>query len=412
MMIYVPFIYFLSLAIIIIKKRGLDVSAYISLLYALTSFFSILYYNNGAPELYKDACSFFPTLIYCTLISLSILPVYKFNTTGLQRIVLPNTIAIKSLAYLYFVIFIVLLVAYRDDFVYILSFGDFAELRGDGVDDKYVFTQYGGVVGLVISLFSILASMSYIMIPVSFMLILSKNRWYLSVMALIGSLSAILIGVLGIDRSKSLYWVLILGLSIVVFWRNMSMRARKMVLVLSAIMLVGVLGYFASVTTDRFEDSDMGVEGGVVSYAGQPFINFCYFWENFDNGESFSTRYLFPIINYFILGEYQGSNALQQEMTMRTGIESGVFYSFLGNFILDNNQKGPFIYMLLYLLQFAICVMFVRRRQVSLFWFFYFLFLAIVPTCGIISYVYTSTTMKLSAWAIMIFVAMTYLQKK
>ena len=281
-MIYVPFVFFLLLAIIIIKQRGLDASAYISLLYAISAFFSILYYNDEATVLYKDACTFFPTVIYCGLISLAILPVYKFNTASLQRITMPNTVAIKGLTYLYFAIFVVLLFAYLDDLIFIFTFDDFAELRDDISDGETFTTQYSGLLGFILLIFNILATISFVMIPVFFMMVLSKQKWWLQIMAILGSLPIVIIGMLGIDRSKSFYWVIILGLSLVIFWRHLGQKTKKIVTVLVSLLLLGVLSYFGSVTSDRFEDTDSGVEGGVVSYAGQTYVNFCYFFENFN----------------------------------------------------------------------------------------------------------------------------------
>lgn len=411
-MIYVPFVFFLLLAIIIIKQRGLDASAYISLLYAISAFFSILYYNDGATALYKDACTFFPTVIYCGLISLAILPVYKFNTANLQRITMPNTVAIKGLTYLYFTIFVVLLFAYLDDLIFIFTFDDFAELRDDISDGETFITQYGGLLGFILLIFNILATISFVMIPVFFMMVLSKQKWWLQIMAILGSLPIVIIGMLGIDRSKSFYWVIILGLSLVIFWRHLGQKTKKIVTVLVSLLLLGVLSYFGSVTSDRFEDADSGVEGGVVSYAGQTYVNFCYFFENFNNGETFGTKQLFPAIHTFVLQDYKGSVPFQKEMTVRTGIECGVFYSFLGSFILDNNQKGPFIYIALYIFLFFISLHCKRNNQVNILLFMYFFFLALVPTCGVISYIYVSSYMTISIMVIMLLIALTYLQKR
>ena len=411
-MIYVPFVFFLLLAIIIIKQRGLDASAYISLLYAISAFFSILYYNDGATALYKDACTFFPTVIYCGLISLAILPVYKFNTANLQRITMPNTVAIKGLTYLYFTIFVVLLFAYLDDLIFIFTFDDFAELRDDISDGETFITQYGGLLGFILLIFNILATISFVMIPVFFMMVLSKQKWWLQIMAILGSLPIVIIGMLGIDRSKSFYWVIILGLSLVIFWRHLGQKTKKIVTVLVSLLLLGVLSYFGSVTSDRFEDTDSGVEGGVVSYAGQTYVNFCYFFENFNNGETFSTRYMFPAIHFWILQDYEGAVALQQDLDKHTGIITGVFYSFLGSFIVDNNQIGPFVYMVFYLVLFFICLRCKRNSEISLLNFFYFYCLSIVPTCGFILYIYTSPYMTISIMLIILLIALTYLQKR
>lgn len=409
-MIYIPFIFFLLLALFVIKERGIDASAYILLLYSVSSFCSILLYQQGVPELYKESCTFFPTMIYCGLISLAVFPIYKFNTGNLQKIIMPNTTAIKWLTYLYFVIFVTFLVAYWQDIVFILTFDNFAELRADVMDGRTFITRYSGLLGLVMLVFNTMATTSFIMLPVFFINVLSNQKRRCQIMALLGSTPMIILGILGVDRSKSFYWVVLLGLSLVIFWKYLSKKSKKIVSVLSILLLSGLLVYFSSVTMDRFEDTDLGV--GVLSYAGQSYINFCYFFENFNNGETFSTRYLLPATHFWLLKDYKGAVHLQQELSRLTGIEAGVFYSFLGNFIVDNNQIGPFVYMFIYIL---LCAIYLQKRhsnRISILRFMYFFCLSVVPTCGVISYVYTSPYMTISIMFVMMLIALTYLQRR
>lgn len=412
MMLYVPFIFFVFLVLVIVRKRGLDASAYITMLFAVSSFFSILYFDD-AEIAYQESCTFLPTIIYCTLISLAIWPVYCYNTSRLRKIIVPNPAIINVLVYLYFTVLVLLVVLWRNDIIFLLTFGDFAELRKDVYLGLHTITQYGGILGRVGILVQGFAMISFVMIPVFFLTILLKRKWWYQLMAILGSTSMIVMGVLGVDRSKTFYWVVVLGLCVVIFWKYLHNRSRKVVSVILAIFLGVALTYFFAVTNDRFEDSNVGVEGGLVRYAGESYVNFCYFFENYDNGESFSTRCLFPAIHHFVLKDYQGGVALQQQMALRTGKETGVFYTFLGSFIIDNNQIGPFVFMLLYLILFLICLHFRRRRRyVSFFNFLFFFFLTAIPTCGFISYIYTTPLMTLSILMIMILISVMSIKKR
>lgn len=389
----------------------MDASAYITLLYAVSSFFSVLHYSNGTLDLYKESCTFLPTVIYCFLITLAIIPVYKFDTSRLRSITLPNIWIIKGLVYIYLFALIVLLIAFMHDLRFILTYGDLAELRSEVYQDMFRVSHYYGVFGYVVSICNMLASMSYVMIPIFLLAILAKLDMKIVLMAALGSLSVLIQGILNIDRSKVFYWMVILGLGLSALWPHFKAKQKKIVSILCVAMLCGTLSYFLLVSQHRFEDRDGSVEGSLVSYAGQSYINFCYFFENFYNKELFSTKLLFPVTHAFVLKDYKGMVHLQQEMTSSTGIECGVFYSFLGNFIVDNNQKGPFIYILCYLLLFAVCLLHKNKQTTTMLNFLYFFFLSIVPACGVISYIYASPVNPLAVFVIMLFVGMMYVVK-
>lgn len=408
---YLPLIFFSLIFVYIYVRRGIDASAYVVFLYVVSSFFGIIYYEQFASSIAQSSCTFASTIIYCSLIALSIYPIYRFDTNSLQQIKIPSIRIINWLIYLYFGIFVLLIYAYREDVLFRLLYGDFAELRADVHQGLNKVTQYGGVLGFALLFANILATMSYIMIPVFFITrSFIRRSWWFSAMAILGSLPAVVEGVLGIDRSKAFYWVVIFGFSIVVFWKHLQKKARKTVVLVAVVLLGAVAFYLSAVTVGRFEDTADGTEGGVISYAGQSYVNFCYFFENYDNGETFSTRYLFPATHFWLLGDYDGSVPLQQEMTLRTRMECGVFYTFLGNFIVDNNQIGPFVFMVVYLLLFAINVK--NNKRVTIGEFLMWFVLALIPTCGIISYLYTSPYTTLSIIAILTFVHVLSLRRR
>lgn len=81
-MIAVPFIYFTLLAIYLVRKNGgVDISAFLVMIYAFSALMSILldayniYEINGVYE--KISISPLATLTYCALITLAVLPFGK-----------------------------------------------------------------------------------------------------------------------------------------------------------------------------------------------------------------------------------------------------------------------------------------------------------------------------------------------
>lgn len=399
-MIYVPFVYFIILFIYIYIRNRFDVSAYIVILYIITSFFSILIHHLDFQPLSKYNLSIIPTLVYCGLITLAIYPIFKFNSNNIKGVSFRSTKFINIITYFYFFSFVILLIAYKDDIVFRFTFGDFAEMRGD---DDLGLKSYPGIIESFLLLIRAFAHSSYIMIFIFFFSIsfLRKSTFF-NFMAITGSLPVILIGILGIDRSKSFYWIIILGLSIVLFWKYIDKKKKiKIIPIVSTFLILTVI-YMVLVTNSRFGGRDTGNKGGVITYAGQSYINYCYFWDNFENPGGLSTKYLFPATHYWIIGDYEGSVPYQKELHLKTRKDPGVFYSYLGSFLVDSNKPGPFLFTFLYLF---LCSLAFRKKQgiIRFERLLYGFLLFIIPACGIISYIYTSYYMTFSmvVWIIL-----------
>lgn len=399
-MIYVPFIYFTLLFVFIYIKNKFDVSAYITLLFIITSFFSILIYHLDFQPLSRYKLSIIPTIVYCSLITLAIFPIFKLNSNSIKSISFRNDKFINFVTYFYFFSLIVLLIAYKDDIVFRFLYGDFAEMRGD---DDLGLKRYPSIIELFLLPIKVFAHSSYIMIFIFFFSISFFRKSVLfNLMAISGSLPVVVMGVLGIDRSKTFYWIIILGLSLVIFWKHINRKRKMKIVPVITVLFLSLIIYMALVTNSRFGERDSGNKGGIISYAGQSYINFCYFWDNFENPGGLSTKYLFPATHHWVIGDYEGAVPYQQELHLKTRKNPGVFYSYLGSFLVDSNKPGPFIFTLIYLF---LCSLVFRKKDGNmnfeslLLGFLFF----IIPTCGIILYIFTSyyMTFGMVTWIIL-----------
>lgn len=292
------------------------------------------------------------------------------------------------------------MIAYKDDIIFRLTYGDFAEMRGD---DDLGLKRYPSIIELFLLPIKVFAHSSYIMIFIFFFSISFFRKSVLfNLMAISGSLPVVVMGVLGIDRSKTFYWIIILGLCLVLSWKHIDRKKKLTIIPIISTFLLLIVVYMALVTSSRFSDRDSGNKGGVISYAGQSYINFCYFWDNFENPGGLSTKYLFPATHYWIIGDYEGSVPYQKELHLKTRKDPGVFYSYLGSFLVDSNKPGPFLFTFLYLF---LCSLAFRKKQgiIRFERLLYGFLLLIIPACGIISYIYTSYYMTFSmvVWIIL-----------
>ena len=86
-MIYIPFLYFVFMFLYFnTKKKCIETGGVIVLLYLIGSLLSIVYYKNSIKVQmeYDQFDQIIPTFFYLLLLSLSIVPFYKFNSCKIK----------------------------------------------------------------------------------------------------------------------------------------------------------------------------------------------------------------------------------------------------------------------------------------------------------------------------------------
>ena len=403
-MISLPFIYFLILFIVVYKRRGLDISSFTVFLYVITSLCSIIGYYLFPDELYTKI-GLLPTLIYCFLITLSILPLYRFNSNELQGILLRNEKTIDIIIYLFFVGFLFTIITYKNDLLFRIRYSDWGELRAFVYQgNAYEIHHLSGILGIIERFFSFINQASFIVFPLFFSSICYyKKPWWYYIVALLGTTSSVLTGMLSVERSSAFKWIVFLAFSLVLFWPHLQHKIRRTLIPIIGVSFLFVFIYFFSVSNSRFGDSDNGTREGLITYAAKPFMNFCNFFDNYDNGLGLSTKVLFPGIHTYFLKDHSGGVSYQEEMSIKSGMDCGTFYSFLGWFILGMNQIGPFVFILLYLFMFALFPKPVNSK-ISITGFLLNYVLLAIPAYGCIAYLYMYGSSTFSVIVVLIMV--------
>lgn len=403
---FVPFIYFSILFLAILKKRGFDVGAYVTLLYVITSFAAVILLQYE-PR-YRDYVTFFPTIEYCFLLTAFIWPLNRFSPAKISKVTFSDTRFVKSLIVFYFVITVLILVAYHEDFVARFVATEVLNTRGL-ISEGYAFlTPYPRMIQIILNFLMIFGAMSYMLIFVFFFNVcyLHLGKIY-NLLTILGSLCAIVVGILGMDRSKTLFWLLLSGLCCVMFWKHLKPSAKKGIFVGGTVLIVFLLSYFAFVTINRFgqgEDKEESVNS-VIGYAGQPYLQFCLFSEQLQNPDGITFKYLMPMTHIYILKDYKGSVDHQQRITKKTGVECGVFCTVIGDFIVSDGLLGPFIITLVYLF---LCRLVFRRKRdtISFRRFFISYAVMIIPCVGIITYLYNNENTTLPLYLMLIIMSL------
>lgn len=402
MNLYIPFLWFFILSWRSYIKRGLDTYTFVSLLYAVSSLCSIFFYFSESMEPEKANISFVASLVYCSLLTLIMLPLRYFSPLTIKQIIIRNTKLFDSMTVFFFCGTVYTLISNWEGILFRLTFGDWESLRTIVMDGDLITTSKGGLSKYLGLLFSYPGSISFIMFPVFFIYtIFLKKPWWMSTMAFLGTANLILTGILQVDRSSTFRWILVLLFNYVFFRHFISSKIKKKLYPIMVLFLSLALLYLGTVTLGRFGKENYS--NSLLAYSGKSYINFCYLWDNFDNREGVSTKYLLPATHFFIIKDYEGNVARQKELTEKTGIECGTFYSVLGSFILDANRVGPFLFTFLYLLIFSL---FNKGSSISDKTYFLMLILSIIPLFGFIAYSYTSPTSTLSIIALVFVLSM------
>lgn len=100
---------------------------------------------------------------------------------------------------------------------------------------------------------------------------------------------------------------------------------------------------FGGASGDDMEE----VEDGMLDYLGQSYMNFCFFFDNFDNPVK-TLNLLFPFTAKLFGEEYVGAVVLQRYIGDKTGLFLGLFYTFVGHILITAGHFVAVMYCFIY----------------------------------------------------------------
>src|SRR5690606_39198819 len=161
-----------------------------------------------------------------------------------------------------------------------------------------------------------------------------KKELLLKYMLLISSLSAVYLGLLVGGRTNLMYWILSFIFCLVLFWPHFTPSKKRLITIVSLVTLGLLLSYMIYVTIERALIGHSGETGNfLLSYAGQSYLNFCYFFENLNNHE-YTIQRILPITSSIFSGDFN-LNEYRDTVFYKTGMNIGIFYTFLGDIYVD-----------------------------------------------------------------------------
>lgn len=353
----IPFVYFSLLSMLLYRRnRRIDLAVFISLCYAFTGIFSIIYKFYGLRSFATSNyhVSLLAAFVYCFCITLCLWPITRYSKSFMRGLKpLPNDKPLRVIAVVFFIFFLSFLLLAYQEIVSVLT-GDMGEMRAEVYRGTWEVSWMKGItnplIRVIVVFLNLLTGAPWVFVMLGFYSsVIQKMKGRYTLMFFAVSLLGPLNGILNADRSVTTYWVLAIIANYILFRPYMDRRQAKNWLNFGMVLVALALVYISMMTTSRFGEQSgaqglSGSQSSVVAYLGQNFINFCYFFDEFE------TPYIFPGILFpFIadqLGELSGGTSLQALMDLRTGSTTGVFYTFLGQIKIFAGPVVMFLYVL------------------------------------------------------------------
>ncbi len=391
-MIVVPFIYFTLLALFMwYKHKAFDIAVCLASVYAVSGFFSILIdvFNlwGGGGCCDEISIGFIPVFSYCILITITILPFYNFRSASIQNIELTNIRLFKIVSYFFILIFVSTVLFTFSTIIEMFQDEDFLAVRSlhyegyniiEDLSSKSLTMYFLNFFPYFFGFLSYVALLFYFY-SIAYM---NNKRWF-NILLFLSSFSRVIYSMLTLDRTQIVYWILLFVILYSLFHKQIN---KKVLLAPIVIILSLILVYFLLITIARFGEKDSGALGGIIQYAGQPFLNFTYFFDHLIDHKPYFFR-LFPLYNRY-LGDNLTLDEYRDMVTASQGFYVSVFSTFLGDIMIDIGHVGMIIYVILF---YVLCRILLHRKSLETIHFSQLLLLLMLicnPLHGVFYYRY------------------------
>lgn len=402
-MAYVALSYFILLTIIRYRNsRQIDLSVFILLLYGVSCALSVVMLHFSLwSKPYTPSVE--ATIVFLLLFSLCLYPISKFSDV-LQQDILPikDDRKLKLIAWAALVWFIVMIALSYNTILMVLN-GDMMELRniiysGDSLGSG----RLPGPLNTLYTIANLCFGCPWIFVFLAFYSrFVQRMQFKYFVIFMLVSLAGPLQGVLWVDRSRTAYWIISLAACFLFFKRYMDQREKKLSLNFILLLVITGSAYLSMVTESRF-GGNSGVGGlsgsltGLIEYLGQPFLNFCYFYDEFEAPYS-TLAIIFPSFYKFILGnDLIGGTVLQAEFDRLTSFSTAVFYTYLGHIMVFAGKFAVIAFSISYNFIFSVIFRKSNSALPSLSKLFAFFAMSSIVVFGLFGHYYSAYTITFS----------------
>lgn len=289
------------------------------------------------------------------------------------------------MSWMFIVSFLFCLVLFYNDIIFRFSLGDrVGELRGVDNNVETAQAKLSGILRFISTIAVSICSMSAVafilfLYSISF---LKKTLWF-NIFLLISSCGCVISGILNIDRSVLVFWLFNIVFIFFLFRPYLSKKTKHLLLLVAGLIVWGAGMYLVNMTLSRFGNTALD---SIYDYMGQSYLNFCWFWDNYEAPVTNFGLFI-PLLSHFFIdwGYPVGAVPFGWFVGDRVGYFVNVFYTFMGTLIVYLGQWAVIPYCIIY---FFIAKAIVKTRSsISIQHFIIIFIAALVPYDGVIAYV-------------------------
>ena len=399
-MISIPFIYFTCILLYQLKRKkwSIDIASFILIIFATSAFFSILIdvFGQRSMDTHNYVISPIACFAYCSLITLCVWPFMRYSNLQIKKISpIRNASVLKYLAIFFFLFTLLNMFMSYESILKILSSDDFGQIRKahhDGLQEMSWLATLPFSIRFPFTIVNLLLGCSWILVFLAFFIIIvQKCKFRYGFYYMFASISGILDNILIAGRSAMIFWMIGFVGCYIFFRPYTNLMIKKKINFLFIIIGVLFFLYLSAITISRFGERDAGeitgTQGGLISYMGQSYINFCYFFDTYDCPMP-TLQTLFPL-TYKLQGSIDGAGQLQQVLTFMSKKEVGVFYTFIGHIIITTFNAFGIAFCFFYSFISSLSVRKVKKKVISVSNAYIYLLLSSVMFLGLFSYYYS-----------------------
>jgi len=402
-MVLVPFIYFTLLTLYWWKKhKGIDVCVYMSGLYAVSTFCAMLIVELGMLEqggvLFDEMdleLNIVPTILFLVFLTLSILPFSLINAEDMKTIRNMSPFVLDVFCWMLIALSLLNLYLVADSTLDILG-GDLDAIRQAHYEGILTPAQIKAEkMPFFLRLFYYLNTATLLALPLSFYFVcIQKDKpWWFNSLLFFASLSVPIAGIQAADRTEIMFYILMFLYCVFFFRKTISKKMKRWALILGTPFIFAILIYLVAVSQARFEKAEGGASASAIEYAGQGYLNFCFFWEKQNTDEIASERE-FPLINH-VLFKIDSNAIRRDERSGKQGFFISVFPTFVGDILLDLGAIGVSIWVIFFFLTGMLVIKSAHRTEFHIGEMLAIFVMAAIPIFGVFYYRYFAFTYSL-----------------
>lgn len=267
----IQFILLLAFCIINTKRKNTAISSsnFLVLLYCISAFLAIFCLDiMEYSEPYEDRY-WFPMLGFVGTLFLFLIPFCRFDETKIEAIILPRQIILDRFSVTIIILSVYAILYYVQTAARILISGNLGDARNA--------LAFEGVTYVENTIFNTIASVSasfYIFCIFLFFLYTAKGGYNkIRIGLFISSFSYPINVFCYVGRDGVVYWIFSFIFFYLFFYNFISEKDKKNIRSLFIKSAIVLLVPFLLISIGRFDDSDIGTGGSLISYMGQSFVN-------------------------------------------------------------------------------------------------------------------------------------------